>query len=66
MSFKLFSRVILVRDLLDENLVAGDMGTVVEHHPATKNYPEVTKSSFFPVVAKLSPLSPFPPKHFVR
>ncbi len=47
MSFKLFSRVILVEDLLDENLIAGDMGTIVEHHPATKNYPEGYEVEFF-------------------
>lgn len=47
MSLELFSRVILVKDLPDENLVAGDMGTLVEHHPATKDYPEGYEVEFF-------------------
>ncbi len=47
MSFKLFSRVILAKDFPDENLVAGDMGTVVEYHPATTNYPEGYEVEFF-------------------
>jgi len=40
MSFPLFSRVILIQDFAEENLIVGDMGTVVEFHPATEHYPE--------------------------
>lgn len=47
MSFPLFSRVILAQDLPDEGLVAGDMGTVVEFHPATQAYPEGYEVEFF-------------------
>ncbi|MDZ7265926.1 MAG: DUF4926 domain-containing protein [candidate division KSB1 bacterium] len=47
MSFPLFSRVVLVQDLPDENLFAGDMGTIVEHHPATDRYPEGYEVEFF-------------------
>ncbi len=47
MTFPMFSRVILVQDLLDENLFAGDMGTIVEHHPATDQYPEGYEVEFF-------------------
>lgn len=32
MNFELFSDVILAHDVLDENLRAGDVGTVVERH----------------------------------
>jgi len=47
MNFSLFSRVILTEDFPDENLVAGDMGVVVEHHPATSDYPEGYEVEFF-------------------
>jgi hypothetical protein len=47
MSFQLFSRVILAKDLPEEGLVTGDMGTIVEHHPATKHYPEGYEVEFF-------------------
>jgi hypothetical protein len=47
MTFPLFSRVILTRNLPAENLFAGDMGTIVEHHPATKEYPEGYEVEFF-------------------
>ncbi|MDH5587729.1 MAG: DUF4926 domain-containing protein [Nitrospirota bacterium] len=40
MTLPLFSRVILTQDLPDVDLVTGDMGTIVEHHPATHDYPE--------------------------
>ena len=40
MTLPLFSRVILTQDIRHHNLVAGDMGTIVEHHPATSEYPE--------------------------
>lgn len=32
MNFKLYSDVVLVRDIPEENLKAGDVGTVVEYH----------------------------------
>lgn len=47
MNFALFSRVILTEDFPDENLVTGDMGVVVEHHPATQDYPEGYEVEFF-------------------
>ena len=47
MNFPLFSRVILLHDLPDENLVAGDMGTIVEYHPATEHHPEGFEVEFF-------------------
>ena len=47
MTFPLFSRVILAKDYHAENLVAGDMGTIVEHHPATEKYPEGYEVEFF-------------------
>ena len=40
MTFPSFSRVILAQDLPDENLITGDMGTVVEYHTATQRHPE--------------------------
>ncbi len=40
MKLPLFSRVILTQDILDHGLVTGDIGTIVEHHPATNEYPE--------------------------
>ena len=47
MRFSAFSRVILLKDIPDEILVAGDMGTIVEHHPATKDYSEGYEMEFF-------------------
>ncbi len=47
MSLPLFSRVILTKDLPKENLLAGDMGTIVEHHPATNQYAEGYEVEFF-------------------
>ena len=47
MSFPMFSRVVLVADLPNENLLAGDMGTIVEFHPATDRYPEGYEVEFF-------------------
>jgi hypothetical protein len=47
MTFPLFSRVILSVDLPEEQLMAGDMGTIVEHHPATAAYPEGYEVEFF-------------------
>ena len=40
MTFPLFSRVILTHDIREQDLMAGDMGTIVEHHPATGDHPE--------------------------
>lgn len=40
MTIPLFSRVILTQNIQDQELVAGDMGTIVEHHPATGEHPE--------------------------
>ena len=40
MTLPLFSRVILTQDIRDQELVAGDIGTIVEHHAATSEYPE--------------------------
>lgn len=47
MSFPLFSRVILTQDFSDESLLVGDMGVVVEYHPATHDYPEGYEVEFF-------------------
>ncbi len=47
MTFPLFSRVILAQDLPDENLITGDMGTVVEYHTATERHPEGYEVEFF-------------------
>jgi hypothetical protein len=47
MTFPFFSRVILSVDLPEEQLMAGDMGTIVEHHPATAAYPEGYEVEFF-------------------
>jgi hypothetical protein len=47
MTFPLFSRVILSVDLPEEQLIAGDMGAIVEHHPATAAYPEGYEVEFF-------------------
>jgi len=40
MTIPLFSRVILTQDIQEQERVAGDMGTIVEHHPATGEHPE--------------------------
>jgi hypothetical protein len=47
MTFLLFSRVILSADLPEEQLIAGDMGTIVVHHPATAADPEGYAVEFF-------------------
>lgn len=47
MTFPLFSRVILLEDMQGPNLVVGDLGTIVEHHPATNEYPEGYEVEFF-------------------
>lgn len=40
MTLPLFSRIILTQDIQDHGLVAGDMGTIVHHHPATNEQAE--------------------------
>lgn len=40
MTIPLFSRVILTQDIQDQDVKAGDMATIVEHHSATDEYPE--------------------------
>jgi len=47
MSFPLFSRVVLTVDYPGEKLLRGDMGTIVEHHEATSEYPEGYEVEFF-------------------
>ena len=47
MSFPLFSRIVLTVDFPDENLMKGDVGTLVEHHPAGNEYPEGYEVEFF-------------------
>ena len=47
MIFSSFSRVILLQDIAEENLIAGDMGTVVEFHPVTEDYHEGYEVEFF-------------------
>ena len=47
MTFPLFSRVILLQDIAEENMIAGDMGTIVEFHPGTEHYHEGYEAEFF-------------------
>jgi len=47
MKFELFARVILTEDLPGENLLAGDVGVIVEHHPAANIYSEGYEVEFF-------------------
>ena len=47
MTFPSLSRAILLQDIPEENLIAGDMGTVVEFHPATEHYHEGYEVEFF-------------------
>ena len=47
MTFPSFSRVILLQDIDEEHLIAGDMGTIVEFHPATEHYHEGYEVEFF-------------------
>jgi hypothetical protein len=47
MSFPLFSRVVLTIDYPEEKLLSGDMGTIVERHAATSEYPEGYEVEFF-------------------
>lgn len=47
MSVSLFERVVLLRDLPEEGLRAGDVGTLVERHPATGEAPEGYEVEFF-------------------
>jgi hypothetical protein len=46
-AFPSFSRVILLQYIAEENLLAGDMGTVVEFHPETEHYHEGYEVEFF-------------------
>ena len=47
MTFDLFQRVVLTRDLPKEGLRAGDVGVVVEHYPARGHTPEGYELEFF-------------------
>ena len=47
MALPLFSRVILTQNIPEENLLAGDIGTIVEYHPTTDDYPEGYEVEFF-------------------
>lgn len=47
MSLPLFSRVILTQDIQAQGLLTGDMGTVVHHHPATKEHVEGYEVEYF-------------------
>jgi len=47
MSVSLFERVVLLRDLPDEGLRTGDIGTVVERHPASGETPAGYEIEFF-------------------
>ncbi len=47
MTFPLFSRVILLQDLAQENLIAGDVGTIVGFYPKTEHYPDGYEVEFF-------------------
>ena len=40
MTLPLHSRVVLTQDFPEHALVTGDIGTIVEHHAATSEYPE--------------------------
>ena len=40
MTLALYQRVVLTRDLPKEGLRAGDVGVIVEHHPARADVPE--------------------------
>ncbi|HYV41455.1 MAG TPA: DUF4926 domain-containing protein [Thermoanaerobaculia bacterium] len=47
MSVSLFERVVLLRDLPEEGLRAGDIGTIVERHPASGGTPPGYEVEFF-------------------
>ena len=47
MKFKLFTCVVLTQNIPDEDLFAGAVGVIVEHHPATKFYPQGYEVEFF-------------------
>lgn len=47
MSVSLFERVVIVRDLPEEGLRAGDVGTIVERHPASGETPVGYEVEFF-------------------
>ena len=37
MKFKLYTEVVLLKDIPEKNLKTGDIATVVEHHPSHSN-----------------------------
>ncbi len=47
MSVSLFERVVLLRDLPEERLRAGDVGTIVERHPASGEASQGYEVEFF-------------------
>jgi hypothetical protein len=47
MSVSLFERVVLLRDLPEEGLRAGDVGTIVELYPASEQTPPGYEVEFF-------------------
>ncbi len=47
MSVSLFERIVLLRDLPDEGLRAGDVGTIVERHPSSGDTPAGYEVEFF-------------------
>ena len=47
MTFTLFQRVVLTRDLPDEGLRVGDVGVIVEHYPVQEDVPEGYELEFF-------------------
>jgi hypothetical protein len=47
MSVSLLERVVLLRDLPEEGLRAGDIGTIVERHPASGDTPAGYEVEFF-------------------
>ncbi len=47
MSVPLFERVVLLRDLPEEGLRAGGVGTIAERHPASGDVPESYEVEFF-------------------
>ena len=47
MSLQLFDRAVLMKDLPEESLRAGDVGVVVEHYEARGDSPEGYELEFF-------------------
>jgi hypothetical protein len=46
-TFELYHRAVLAKDLPEHGLRAGDVGTVVEHYPARDAVPEGYELEFF-------------------